>query len=79
MTTPSSLTPFPLDLWRDDNPMSVTAWASVRRVSGEPGSLSITAGWDVDIARVTFRSQPIDTTPAEREALAEQIIKTLES
>jgi len=74
MTT-STLRPFPLELWRDDNPLSVIAYASARRVSGEPGSLSITAGWEIDIARVTFRNNELQTTPAEREELQAQILK----
>lgn len=73
MTT--TLRPFPLDLWRDDNPMTVTVHASARRVSGEPGSLAIQAGWEIDIARVTFRNNTIETTPAEREDLQAQILK----
>lgn len=75
MTT--TLRPYPLELWRDDNPMSVTVHASARRVSGEPGSLAIQAGWEIDIARVTiaWSNKPLETTPAEREDLQAQILK----
>ena len=74
MTT-KALRPYPLELWRDDNPMCVIVHASARRISGEPGSLSIQAGWEIDIARVTFRNNTIETTPDEREELQAQILK----
>lgn len=72
MTT--TLRPYPLELWRDDNPMPVTVHATVTRVSGEPGSLSIAAGYEIDISRVTFRGNPIDISPAERADIEREIL-----
>ena len=75
MTATNSLTPFPLELWRDDNPMSVTAYATVTRVSGEPGSLSIQPGYEITIERVTFNGRTIQITDAERAEITEQIAR----
>lgn len=71
--------PYALDLWRDDNPLPVVAYATCRRVSGEPGSLSIQAGYEIDIARVTFRGNPIDISPAERADIEREIMNKQEN
>jgi len=63
------------EIWREDNPMSVTAWASVRRVSGEPGSLCIQAGYGITIERVLFNGRTIQITDAERAEITEQIAR----
>lgn len=75
-----SLRPYPLEIWREDNPLSVIAMASARRVCGEPGSLAITTGWEIDIARVsTVSGYRIETTASERENLQAQIINIVSS
>lgn len=63
------------EIWREDNPMSVVAYATVTRVSGEPGSLCIQAGYEIDITRVTFNGREIQITDAERAEITEQIEK----
>jgi len=63
------------EIWRYDNPLPVVAYATVTRVFGEPGSLSIQAGYEIDITRVTFNGREIQTTDAERAEITEQIAK----
>jgi len=63
------------EIWRDDNPMSVTAYATVTRVSGEPGSLCIQAGYEITIERVFYGAHEIQITDAERAEITEQIAR----
>lgn len=63
------------EIWREDNPMSVVAYATVTRVSGEPGSLSIRTGYEIDITRVLYKGREIQITDAERAEVTEQIAK----
>ncbi len=68
--------PYELEIFRDDNPLYVVAHATARRISGEPGSLSISPGWEIDIARVTTVSgYEIETSAVERELIREEILK----
>jgi hypothetical protein len=63
------------EIWRDHNPLPVVAYATVTRVSGEPGSLCIEAGYEIDITRVLYNGRTIQTTDAERAEITEQIAK----